>query len=109
MEVKRTMKVFIYGFNRNAEICIYGISGEEETEKFLTKFFADKGLYLLSEEEKKKYNTDAEYAVSKESYEALAQNIERIQAALDAIADDVIKTECDPNEVYQIDGKCYVV
>ena len=61
------MKVFIYGFNRNAEICIYGISGEEETEKFLTKFFADKGLYLLSEEEKKKYNTDAEYAVSKES------------------------------------------
>ena len=45
------MKVFIYGFNRNAEICIYGISGEEETEKFLTKFFADKGLYLLSEEE----------------------------------------------------------
>ena len=53
MEVKRTMKVFIYGFNRNAEICIYGISGEEETEKFLTKFFADKGLYLLSEEEKK--------------------------------------------------------
>ncbi|UKI15533.1 MAG: hypothetical protein L6V87_07130 [Ruminococcus sp.] len=50
----------------------------------------------MSEEERKKYNTDAEYAVSKESYEALAQNIERIQAALDAIADDVIKNRMRP-------------
>ena len=103
------MKVFVYGFNREAEICIYGINGEESTEIFLTNFFSDKGLYKLSDEDQEKYSTDAEYAVSKDSYEALAQNIERIQAALDAIADDVIKTECDPNEVYKIDEKCYVV
>lgn len=103
------MKVFIYGFNREAEICIYGVSGEEATETFLVRFFSDKGLYKLTDEEKKKYNTEAEYAVSKDSYEALAQNIERIQTALDLIADDVIKSECDPNEVYKIDGNCYVV
>ena len=71
------MKVFIYGFNRNAEICIYGISGEEETEKFLTKFFADKGLYLLSEEEKK---SAREAAIKKLQEEELAKLKKRQQA-----------------------------
>ena len=81
----------------------------KKLKSFLQSFLLTKGYICCQRKKRKKYNTDAEYAVSKESYEALAQNIERIQAALDAIADDVIKKECDPNEVYQIDGKCYVV
>ncbi|MCH5199713.1 MAG: hypothetical protein J1F60_02045 [Oscillospiraceae bacterium] len=103
------MKIYITDFNREVDVCIYGVDGDEHTEDFMLKYFGDKGLQFLSAEEKAKYDTAADYAIDNICYEALAQSIDKIQSAIDAIANDYEKSGCDISEIYTFDGKCYVI
>lgn len=103
------MKLFVTDFHRNAEIYIYGIDDEEHTEDFLVRFFSDKGLIKLSKAEKKDYGTAADYAMDNTNFAALVQIIEKYQAAIDRIADDIEQTGCDPYREYSFDNSCYVI
>ena len=103
------MKIFIKDINREAKINIYGIDNEERTEEFLKSFFTGSGLEILSNEEKEKYSTECSYAITEKSFTALAQQIEHIQKALDAIAEDVKKNKCDPQKIYTTDKGCYII
>ncbi len=103
------MKIFIKDINREAKINIYGIDNEERTEEFMKTFFMGAGLDILSEDEKEKYGTDSNYAITKKSFEALAQHIEHIQKVLDSIAKDVKKNKCDPQKIYASENGCFIV
>ncbi|MCM1327942.1 MAG: hypothetical protein NC253_00740 [Ruminococcus sp.] len=103
------MRLFIIDENTEAELCIYGIDGNDHTEKFFVTHFSDKGVKILSEEEKKKYNTTADYAIKNICYAALAGIIEDIQRTIDLIADDYEKSGCNVGETYSFDSGCYVV
>lgn len=86
------MRIFIIDENTEAECCIYGIDGTEQTEKFFITHFSGKGVKILTDEEKKKYNTEAYYAIKNICYEALARIIADIQETIDLIADDYEKS-----------------
>lgn len=103
------MKIFIRDINREAKINIYGIDNEERTEEFMKTFFTSAGLDLLSAEDKEKYGTESNYAITKKSFEALAQQIENIQRAIDSIAKDVKKNKCDPQKIYSSEKGCFIV
>lgn len=103
------MKIFIRDINREAKINIYGIDNEERTEEFLKSFFTGYGLEILSNEEKEKYSTESYFAITEKSFTALAQQIEHIQKALDAIADDVKKNKCEPQKEYTTNGSCFII
>lgn len=103
------MRLFIIDENTEAECCIYGIDGTEHTEKFFVTHFSGKGVKILSDEEKKKYNTEADYAIKNICYEALARIIADIQETIDLIADDYEKSGCNVEETYSFDSGCYVV
>lgn len=103
------MKLYIIDENTEAELCIYGIDGNEHTEKFFVKHFSGKGVKTLSDEEKAKYNTTADYAIKNICYEALARIIADIQETIDLIADDYDRSGCDVEETYSFDSGCYVI
>lgn len=103
------MKLYIIDENTEAELFIYGIDGNDHTEKFFITHFAGKGVKNLSDEEKKKYNTEADYAIKNICYEALARSIANIQEAIDLIADEYEKSSCNIEETYSFDSGCYVV
>lgn len=103
------MRLFIIDENTEAELCIYGIDGNEHTEKFFVTHFSEKGMKFLSDEEKKKYNTTADYAIKNVCYEALSRIIAEIQEAIDLIADDYEKNGGNIEEAYTFDNGCYVV
>ena len=62
------MRLFIIDENTEAEVCIYGIDGNENTEKFFITHFSGKGMKYLSDEEKKKFDTTADYAIKNVCY-----------------------------------------
>ena len=103
------MKLFIIDENTEAELFIYGIDGDDHTEKFFVMHFSGKGVKILSDEEKKKYNTEADYAIKNICYEALSRIIADIQETIDLIADDYEKSGCNVEETYSFDCGCYVV
>lgn len=103
------MIIFIKDMKREAKINIYGINNEERTEEFMKAFFTGAGLDILSAEDKEEYGTESNYAITKRSFEALAQQIEHIQMALDSIAKDVKKTKCDPKQIYTSEKGCFIV
>ncbi len=103
------MKLFIIDENTEAELFIYGIDGDDHTEKFFVTHFSGKGVKILSDEEKKKYNTEADYAIKNICYEALSRIIADIQETIDLIADDYEKSGCNVEETYSFDCGCYVV
>lgn len=103
------MKLFIIDENTEAELFIYGVDGNDHTEEFFVLYFSDKGVKNLSDEEKAKYNTTADYAIKNICYEALARIIEDIQETIDLIADDYERNGCNIKETYSFDSRCYVV
>lgn len=103
------MKIFIKDINREGKINIYGIDNEERTEEFMKAFFTGAGLDILNADDKEEYGTESNYAITKRSFEALAQQIEHIQRALDSIAKDVKKNKCDPQKIYASEKGCYIV
>lgn len=103
------MKIFIKDINREAKINIYGIDNEERTEEFMKTFFTGMGLDILSADDKENYGTESDYAITKKSFEALAQQIENIQRAIDSIAKDVKKNKCDPQKIYSSEKGCFIV
>lgn len=103
------MRLFIIDENTEAEVCIYGIDGNENTEKFFITHFSGKGMKYLSDEEKKKFDTTADYAIKNVCYEALAEIIKDLQETIDLIADDCERSGCNAEEIYSFDSGCYVV
>lgn len=103
------MNIFIIEMNREAEIHIYGIDNNDHTKDFMEKFFKGEGLQILSPEEREKYSTECEYAISKKNFEIIAQQIEYIQKAIDTIAEDVKRSQCDPHKEYTFESGCFVV
>ncbi len=103
------MKIFIKDIKREAKINIYGMDNEERTEEFMKTFFTGMGLDILTAEDKEKYGTESNYAITKKSFEALAQQIENIQRAIDSIAKDVKRTKCDPQKVYASEKGCFII
>lgn len=103
------MRLFIIDENTEAELFIYGIDGGDHTEKFFVTHFSGNGVKILSDEEKKKYNTEANYAIKNICYEALSRIIEDIQTTIDLIAEDYEKSGCNVEETYSFDCGCYVV
>lgn len=103
------MRVFIIDDNTEADLFIYGVDGGEHTEQFFIQHFSDKGVKFLTEEEKKKYNTSADYGIYNVCYEALAEIIEQLQATIDNIAEDMERSSCDPEKTYTFNDRCYVI
>ncbi len=103
------MKLLIRDDFREVEVYLYGIDNEEHTEEFIVLNFWDKGLKRLSEDDKKRYQTEAEYIVSEEHYKEFLKASERAQEIFDKIAEDKRRTNCNVKETYTYDGKCYVI
>ena len=103
------MKIYISDLHRETEIYIYGVDGEEATERFIEKYFEPNEVIRLSESRRKKYNTDAMYAISGESYEVLAQTIERIQNTIDMVAEELLERDFEPEKEYADNSKCFVI
>lgn len=103
------MRIFIIDENTEAELFIYGIDGNDHTEQFFVTHFTGRGIKILTDEEKKKYNTEADYAIKNTCCEALAQIIERLQESIDIIAEEYRQSGCNIEETYTFDSGCYVV
>lgn len=103
------MKIYIIDDNTEAEMNIYGVDGEEHTEQFFIRHFSNKGIKYLSEEEKERYKTSADYGIYNVCYEAFAEIAERLQETIDRIAEDMERSGCDPVKTYTLDDRCYVV
>ena len=70
---------------QDIEINLYGIDGGEHTSDFFAKHLCDgKNVYPLNDEERAKYSSFAEYAVSdEENAEHILSAAEDIQNAID--------------------------
>ena len=103
------MKLFIIDDNTEAEIFIYGIDGSDCTERFFVSLFDGKGIKRLTEEEKKQYKTEADYAILNSYCECLENAITLLQETIDIIAEEYKKSGCNIKETYTFDDRCYVV
>lgn len=103
------MKLFIIGENTEAEMSIYGVDGNDHTEEFFILYFSGMGAARLSDEEKKKYNTEADYAITNRCLDCLAENIEKIQKSIDLIAEQYAKNGGDVKEDYTLNDRCFVI
>lgn len=103
------MLIYIIDDNTEAEVHIYGIDGEDRTERFFISHFADKGIKFLTDEEKEKYKTSADCGIYDVCFEKLAEIIGNFQQTIDRIAEDLEKNDSDVNETYTFDDRFYVV
>lgn len=103
------MRIYVIDDNTEVELFIYGIDGNDHTEKFFVRHFSGKGVKVLSDEEKEKLNTTASYAINNICCAALEKQIGILQETIDLIADDYERNGCDVSETYTIDGRCYVI
>lgn len=103
------MKLFIIDDNTEAELFIYGVDGNDHTEEFFVLYFSGRGAARLSDEEKGKYNTTADYAITNGSCACLAENIEKIQKSIDLIAEERNRNGSDVKKDYTIDDRCFVI
>lgn len=103
------MKLFIIDDNTEAEIFIYGIDGSDCTERFFVSFFDGKGIKKLTEEEKKQYKTEADYAILNSYCECLENAIALLQETIDIIAEEYKRSGCNVKETYTFCDRCYVV
>ena len=83
------MKILVTELEKDIEINIYGIDGDDHTKEFFEMYLFDNTtpLYIPSEDVLKKYNSEAEFAVDEESeIRLLAEEIPDIQLAIDDYA-----------------------
>lgn len=103
------MKLFIVDDNNEAEVFIYGIDGNDCTERFFVNFFEGKGIKRLTDEEKKQCRTEADYAILNSYCEYLENAISLLQGTIDIIAKEYKQSNCNIKDTYTFDGRCYVV
>lgn len=103
------MRIYIIDDNTEAELSIYGVDGNEHTEQFFITHFTGKGIKFLTNEEKAKYNTAADCAISNICYEVLGTVIADLQKAIDDIAEEYERNNSDIKGVYTFDNKCYAI
>lgn len=83
------MKVLISDRNTTIiEIGIYNLNGDEATEAFLVKHFADypSACRKVTEEEKAQYNIEAEYIINSKCFNAIVNLISQVQPVIDDVA-----------------------
>lgn len=88
------MKIYVEKMNRTLELGLYGINGEESTEEYLLENYSEytKTFHRLTEEEKARYNTAADYAVSNGMrFNRLVAALNQAQEAIDRIARLIIE------------------
>lgn len=108
------MKMYIYDRNVTLEVGIYNLNGDEATEMFMNKHFIDypSAFRKLSEEEKKEYNTTADYGIDNECFNAIVGMIGNVQPIIDDIAKIKIENEWDYDRTIKfgnIDGENYLI
>lgn len=86
------MLIFNFELCRSAEIGLYDLNGDEETEKYMLKHFSDCGSCFrrLTTEEKNHYGTAAEYGITDVCYKALVDSISVVQTAIDNVSQIMI-------------------
>ena len=104
------MKLFIEEYHNDVELCLYGVDNEEHTFEYLVIHFGDKNILReLTDEEKEKYDTEAELAIHLDDYNKIAGIALNWQTAIDKIAADQKRSNCNIEEEYCIDGYCYII
>lgn len=82
------LTLYIIGLDKEAEAVVTGVDGKDHTKEFFENFFTDSGLILLDDARKEQYKTTADYAIYRESFDALADIIDKYQQSLYDLADN---------------------
>lgn len=103
------MKVYIKEYRRDVTVRIYGIDGQEHTKEFFDRYLYNvEGVDFVSDKEREAYRSEAEYSISKgEYFQYLAENIEKIQQAIDTAAVAIINGKSVSD--YCFADSCYLV
>lgn len=106
--------MYIYDRNVTLEIGVYNIEGDEATEQFMNKHFSDypSAFRKLTDEEKKEYNTTADYGIDNECFNAIVGMIGSIQPIIDEVARIKIENDWDYEETIRhgnYEGENYLI
>ncbi len=103
------MKVLIKEIRKTVGVNIYGIDGNSHTREFFENFFTDvEGVYATPEEERKEFNSSAEWTIEREEdFLSFAKIIEDLQRSIDEVQKHLING-ASINE-YTFDNCCYIV
>lgn len=103
------MKILIKETRKTVGVNIYGIDGNPQTKEFFEKYFTDvEGVYATPEEERKEFDTAAEWTIEKEEdFLLLANIIEDLQRSIDEVQKRLIEGAAVSE--YTFDNHCYIV
>ena len=100
------MKIYIEDLNRDGDIYLYGIDGDDHTEEYICHYFfgeMNNVMRFLSDGERIVYETTAYYAVdSVEIYDSVVHTVNMLQKIIDYISDFAVRNSVSVKEMFEI-------
>lgn len=99
------MKVYVEELKKTKSLYLYGIDGNECTEKLLIALgYAENVFYKLTDEQRSNVNADIEmtdvtYGISDMYYSKVVEAIKEIQEAFDKLSDEADDSDCTAEEL----------